>query len=96
MPHDRGRPRHNFYSFITILKKSCPKDKDRQCICKCYAEILKEGAKPMINRKERIKKHLVNCVHFWNKYGEEAKDILKECDDNDDEIPPAKNIRLDG
>src|SRR4051794_33563278 len=89
-----GRPRHFLSTYVTILKKINPGDKDRQCICNSYAEALKDDAKPIVNRKERIKKHLMNCIHFWNKYKEEAEEILKNCDE-EEEAPPAKNMRLD-
>ncbi|PKY58602.1 hypothetical protein RhiirA4_429827 [Rhizophagus irregularis] len=78
--------------------QNCPKpifrDKDHQCICNCCAEVLKDDAKPIVNRKERIKKHLTNCEHFWNKYKEEAEEILGNCD-VDEEMPPSKHIRID-
>lgn len=94
--HNGSRPRHILSTYVTILKKINPGDKDRQCICNCCAEVLKEDAKPIVNRKERIKKHLMNCEHFWNKYKEEAEEIIKNCDNDDDETPPAKNMRIDG
>lgn len=89
MTRSGGRPRHHLSTYIIILK-------DRQCICKACAEVLKENAKSITNRKERIKKHLLSCEHFWNKYGEEADEILNNCDSGDDEIPPNKQRRLDG
>ena len=89
-----GRPRHNLSTFITVLTKT-DKNKDRQCVCNACAEVLKDDAKPITNRKERIKKHLENCQYFWTKYGEEAAEILRNCDD-DEELPLAKHIRLDG
>jgi hypothetical protein len=49
----------------------------------------------MVNRKERIKKYLKNCEYFLNKYGEEAEEILKDCD-SEDELSSSKRIRLDG
>ena len=49
----------------------------------------------MVNRKERIKKHLKNCEYFLNKYGEEAEEILKDCD-NEDELSSSKQMCLDG
>ncbi|RIA92146.1 hypothetical protein C1645_821136 [Glomus cerebriforme] len=55
-------------------------DKEHQCVCKDCIEVLKDKAKPIINRKERIHKHLANCEHFWTKYGKEAEDILGNCD----------------
>ena len=55
---------------------------------------LKDNAKPIVNRKERIKKHLVSCEYFWTKYGEEAEEILRNCD-VDEEPSPIKYIRLD-
>ena len=96
MTRSGGRPRHNLSSFITILKKNRPEDKNRQCLCKCCVEILKEEAKRMTNRKERIKKHLAEYEHFLNKYDEEAGEILTNCNSEDEETPPAKNMRLDG
>lgn len=93
--HSGGRPRHVFSIYITILKKTNPGNKDRQCICNCCVEVLKDNAKPIVNRKERIKKHLTNCKHFWNKYKEEAEEILENCD-IDEEMPPSKHIRIDG
>ncbi|CAG8760425.1 3646_t:CDS:2, partial [Rhizophagus irregularis] len=69
-------------------------DKDRQCICNCCAEVLKDNAKPIVNRKERIKKHLTNCKYFWDKYKGEAEEILGTCD-VDEEMPPSKHIRID-
>ncbi|CAB4414414.1 unnamed protein product [Rhizophagus irregularis] len=93
MPH-RGRPRHVLSTYVTILKKTNSGDKDHQCICNCCAEVLKDDAKPIVNRKERIKKHLTNCEHFWNKYKEEAEEILGNCD-VDEEMPPSKHIRID-
>jgi len=56
---------------------------------------LKDNAKPIVNRKERIKKHLASCEYFWTKYGEEAEEILRNCD-VDEEPSPIKYIRLDG
>lgn len=50
----------------------------------------------MINRKERIKKHLASCEHFWTKYGEQAEEILGNCDLDDETPPAAKHIRIDG
>ena len=50
----------------------------------------------MTNRKERIKKHLAECEHFLNKYGEEAGEILTNCDSENEEMPSAKNMHLDG
>jgi hypothetical protein len=92
-----GRPRHNLSTFVIVLKKTSAEEKDRQCVCKACFEVLKDNAKSMTNRKERIKKHLETCEHFWKKYGEEAEEILKSCDsDNDnDEVPPEKRICLD-
>ncbi|CAG8478222.1 13619_t:CDS:2 [Racocetra fulgida] len=56
------------------------KDKSRQYVYKVYAKILKEDAPVITNRKERIKKHLQECEHFWNKHGKKAtEDILKNC-----------------
>uniref|UniRef100_U9U8D7 Uncharacterized protein n=1 Tax=Rhizophagus irregularis (strain DAOM 181602 / DAOM 197198 / MUCL 43194) TaxID=747089 RepID=U9U8D7_RHIID len=89
-----GRPRHILSTYVTILKKTNSGDKDRQCICNCCAEVLKDNAKPIVNRKERIKKHLTNCKYFWNKYKEEAEEILGNCD-VDEEMPPSKHIRID-
>jgi hypothetical protein len=94
--HYGGRPRHNLSTYVTILKKTNLGDKDRQCLCNCCVEVLKDDAKPIVNRKERIRKHLMNCEHFWNKYKEEAEEIIKSCNGEEEEIPPAKNIRLDG
>ena len=95
---NKGRPRHNLSLYVIILKKVSPEDKDRQCICKACNEILKEKAKPIINRKERIKKHLSNCEYFWNKYGEEANEILNNCisDEETDKLSINKRIHLDG
>ncbi|CAB5378583.1 unnamed protein product [Rhizophagus irregularis] len=90
----KGRPRHVLSTYVTILKKTNSGDKDRQCICNCCAEVLKDDAKPIVYRKERIKKHLTNCEYFWNKYKEEAKKILGNCD-IDEEMPPFKHIRID-
>jgi hypothetical protein len=95
MPRSGGRPRHSFSTYITVLKKNNAEDKDRQCICNACAEVLKDNAKPIVNRKERIKKHLVSCTYFWAKYGDEATEILGNCDD-EEEKPHAKYIRLDG
>ncbi|CAB4382971.1 unnamed protein product [Rhizophagus irregularis] len=57
-------------------------------------EVLKDDAKPIVNRKERIKKHLTNCEYFWDKYKGEAEEILGNCD-VDEEMPPSKHIRID-
>ncbi|CAB5377979.1 unnamed protein product [Rhizophagus irregularis] len=89
-----GRPRHVLSTYVTILKKTNSGDKDRQCICNCCAEVLKDDAKPIVNRKERIKKHLTNCKYFWDKYKGEAEEILGNCD-VDEEMPPSKHIRID-
>ncbi|PKC55915.1 hypothetical protein RhiirA1_474812 [Rhizophagus irregularis] len=89
-----GRPRHILSTYVTILKKTNSGDKDRQCICNCCAEVLKDDAKPIVNRKERIKKHLTNCKYFWDKYKGEAEEILGNCD-VDEEMPPSKHIRID-
>ena len=95
MPQSGGRPRHNLSTYITILRKNNAEEKDRQCICNACAEALKDDAKPIVNRKERIKKHLISCTHFWNKYGDEATEILRNCDE--EEKPHAnKYLRLDG
>src|ERR1044072_3718653 len=93
-----GRPRHNLSEYVIVLKKSSSEDKDRQCVCKACNEVLKEEAKPMTNRKERVKKHLSNCVHFWNKYGEEREEILRDCisEEEKDGLPANKRIHLDG
>ncbi|RGB25516.1 hypothetical protein C1646_820987 [Rhizophagus diaphanus] len=56
--------------------------------------VLNDDAKPIVNRKERIKKHLTNCEHFWNKYKEEAEKILGNCD-VDEKMPPSKHICID-
>ncbi|CAG8717759.1 2821_t:CDS:2, partial [Dentiscutata heterogama] len=78
-----GRPRHNLSQYINVLPKTSPKDKSRQCVCKACAEILKEEAQTITNRRERIKKHLSECEYFWNKHGREvAEEILKSCDSN--------------
>ncbi|CAB5135680.1 unnamed protein product [Rhizophagus irregularis] len=83
---------------LSKIVQNCPKpifrDKDRQCICNCCAEVLKDNAKPIVNRKERIKKHLTNCKYFWDKYKGEAEEILGNCD-VDEEMPPSKHIRID-
>jgi len=89
-----GRPRHNLITYIKFLKKDNAGGKDRQCVCMVCDEVLKDNAIPIINKKERIKKHLQNCEHFWNKYGQEAAKILQDCDD--EEIPSAKRIHIDG
>ena len=93
--HSGGRLKHNLSTFVTILKITNPEDKDQQCIYKAYVEVLKENAKSMINRKKKIKKHLLNCEHFLNKYGEEAEEILKDYD-SENEQPPNKQMRLNG
>ena len=49
----------------------------------------------MVNRKERIKKHLKNCKYFLNKYGEEVEKILKDCD-SEDEPSSSKRMCFDG
>jgi hypothetical protein len=96
MPRNSGgRPRHNLTAYIKLLKKNDAGGKDRQCICIACAEVLKDNAVPIVNKKPRIKKHLENCEHFWKKYGQEAAEILQDCDD-DEEIPPAKRIHIDG
>ncbi|CAG8837746.1 20020_t:CDS:1, partial [Cetraspora pellucida] len=41
--HD-GCSRHNLSQYINVLPKTSPKDKSQQCVCKAYAEILKEEA----------------------------------------------------
>ncbi len=50
--NSRGHPRHHLSDFIIISKKNNLEDKDWQCVCKACNEVLKEEAKPMINRKE--------------------------------------------
>ncbi|RGB35142.1 hypothetical protein C1646_667942 [Rhizophagus diaphanus] len=55
---------------------------------------LKENVKSMVNRKERIKKHLKNCEYFLNKYGEEAEEILNNSD-REVELSSSKRIHLD-
>ena len=89
-----GRPRHNLSSYITVLKKKNPNDKDRQCLCNACVEVLKDDAKPIVNRKERIKSHLMSCEYFWNKH-DNAEEILRNCDE-DNETHPNKYIRIDG
>jgi hypothetical protein len=98
MTRSGGRPRHNLSEYVIVLKKNNPEDKDRQCVCKACNEVLKEKATPIINRKERVKKHLLNCVHFWNKYGEEGEEMLRDCisDEEKDELPTNKRINLNG
>ncbi len=93
-----SHPRHHLSDFIIISKKNNPEDKNWQCVCKACNEILKEEAKPIINRKERVKKHLSDCVHFWNKYDEDREEILRDCisDDEKDELPINKRIHLNG
>ncbi|CAB4401332.1 unnamed protein product [Rhizophagus irregularis] len=87
-----GRPKHVLSAYVIVLGKAEAGDKDRQCVCKACAEVLKSDAKPMINRKERIKKHLASCEHFWTKYGEQAEEILGNCDLDDETPPAAKHI----
>ncbi|RIA96855.1 hypothetical protein C1645_814903 [Glomus cerebriforme] len=95
MPRNSGgRPRHILSTYITVLKKTNVGDKECQCVCKACVEVLKDEVKPIVNRKKRIHKYLANCEHFWTKYGEEAKDILENCDV--EETSSAKYIRLDG
>jgi hypothetical protein len=91
--HSGGRPRHVLSTYITVLKKTDAGGKDRQCICNSCAEVLKDDAKPMTNRKERIKVHLEKCQYFWTKYGEEAAEIIRSLEE---ESPPTKYIRVDG
>ncbi|RIA92000.1 hypothetical protein C1645_821244 [Glomus cerebriforme] len=55
-------------------------NKECQCICKACVEVLKDETKPILNRKERVHKHLANYEYFWTKYGKEAEDILGNCD----------------
>jgi hypothetical protein len=94
MPPRGGRPRHSLSAYITVLNKTSPEDKDRQCVCIACAEVLKDEAKPMINKKDRIKKHLISCGHFWNKY-DNAAEILRDCE-GEEETHSAKYIRTDG
>ena len=37
-------------------------------ICKSRAEVLKDDAKPIVNRKQRIRMHLASCEHFLTKF----------------------------
>ncbi len=96
MPRNTGgRPRHILSTYVTILNKTEAGDKERQCVCKSCVEVLKDDAKLIVNRKERIRKHLASCEHFLVKYGEAAEEILGNCD-IDDEMPPTKHRRIDG
>ncbi|CAG8824940.1 33867_t:CDS:1, partial [Gigaspora margarita] len=80
-----GYPKYKLSQYVNILSKTNPNDKSCQCIYKACAEILKEEAQVITNRKERIKKHLLECEHFWNKYGKEvAEEILKSCDSSEE------------
>jgi len=56
---------------------------------------LKNDVKPIVNRKERIQKHLASCKHFLVKYGKAAEEILRNCDIND-KMLSTKHRYIDG
>ncbi|PKY60549.1 hypothetical protein RhiirA4_484375 [Rhizophagus irregularis] len=41
--------------YVITLKKTNLEDKDRQCICNCYAKVLKDNAKPIVIEKRELK-----------------------------------------
>ena len=82
-----GRPRHNLTTYVQVLVI------ERSCICWACENILEENAKKITNRKERIRKHLINCEYFWAKHSEEAAtNILSNCHSKEELeiVPPNK------